>query len=224
MKKSTRNPYCCFLLASCFFLSLFCAACAPKNTGWKSSPLQIEVIATGSNALITVFAPTETGRVELLRSSGFVGKGGVTGNKQEGDGKTPLGIYSIERTFGLLNSPNKNMPYTKIKNFDVWVDDPKSRYYNQWAYDNAPDKDWNSAEGLINETEAYKYAAIIEYNTKDTVKGAGSAIFIHCSKGVPTAGCVSLPEANMRKLLQLLVHGAKIAIARSPYEMRKITQ
>lgn len=89
MKKSTRSPYCCFLLASCFFLSLFCAACAPKNTGWKSSPLQIEVIATGSNALITVFAPTETGRVELLRHRALLAKAELLATSKKATAKTP---------------------------------------------------------------------------------------------------------------------------------------
>jgi L,D-peptidoglycan transpeptidase YkuD (ErfK/YbiS/YcfS/YnhG family) len=50
---------------------------------------------------------------------------------------------------------------------------------------------------------AYDYAAVIAYNTA-RVPGRGSAIFLHVGTGGPTAGCVSLPEAELIKVLRWL--------------------
>lgn len=147
-----------------------------------------------------------------FESKGFVGKGGVGRNKKEGDGKTPTGVFTINRAFGIKNNPGSNLPYTKVGKDDYWVDDPASVHYNTWAKGSVPNRDWKSAEHLITETRAYAYAAVIEYNTNPIVKGAGSAIFLHCSKGRPTAGCVSVPEADMVRLLKFLQPGDIIAI------------
>ena len=75
---------------------------------------------------------------------------------------------------------------------------------------------------MTTETVAYKYVAVVEYNTANIVKGAGSAIFLHCSKGRPTAGCVSVSEESMVKILGLIKPGTRIAIARSDAELKSL--
>lgn len=212
-----------YTLLCCMVMSLLACACARPQPVWHSAPLQIEVVASGTEAVLAAFIPAPDGRMEVLRAQGFVGRGGVSSAKVEGDGKTPLGVFAVERAFGLADNPGARVPYTRVTALDVWVDDPASAYYNQWARGDAPDKDWTSAEKLASETVAYEYAAVIEYNTDRPVKGAGSAIFLHCVKEGPTAGCVSVPQGDMRKLLLLLRPGARIAIASSPEELRAIT-
>ena len=91
-----------------------------------------------------------------------------------------------------------------------------------------------SSEHLADYPVHYKYAAAIGYNTAAPVFGAGSAIFLHCfgpRKGISrllhlpawlrglfrcsdiaTAGCISVPEAVMVRLLRSLRPGAKIKI------------
>jgi L,D-peptidoglycan transpeptidase YkuD (ErfK/YbiS/YcfS/YnhG family) len=41
------------------------------------------------------------------------------------------------------------------------------------------------------------------------VRGRGSAIFLHVSTGHPTAGCISLPEAELIHVLRWLRPAAK---------------
>jgi L,D-peptidoglycan transpeptidase YkuD (ErfK/YbiS/YcfS/YnhG family) len=50
---------------------------------------------------------------------------------------------------------------------------------------------------------AYDYGAVIAYNTART-PGLGSAIFFHVSTGSATAGCVSLPVAELLEVLRWL--------------------
>jgi L,D-peptidoglycan transpeptidase YkuD (ErfK/YbiS/YcfS/YnhG family) len=45
---------------------------------------------------------------------------------------------------------------------------------------------------------------VIDYNTRPVVAGRGSAIFLHVNGRGATAGCVSLPEARLVRLLRWL--------------------
>jgi L,D-peptidoglycan transpeptidase YkuD (ErfK/YbiS/YcfS/YnhG family) len=59
---------------------------------------------------------------------------------------------------------------------------------------------------------AYDYAAVIAYNTARR-PGLGSAIFLHVGTGSATAGCVSLPAAELVKVLRWLRPAGHPAIA-----------
>jgi len=45
---------------------------------------------------------------------------------------------------------------------------------------------------------------VLDYNAHPVVPGRGSAIFIHEEVGKATAGCVSLPAAELVRLLRWL--------------------
>jgi L,D-peptidoglycan transpeptidase YkuD (ErfK/YbiS/YcfS/YnhG family) len=45
---------------------------------------------------------------------------------------------------------------------------------------------------------------VIAYNRHPIVPGKGSAIFLHVSSGQPTAGCVSIPVADLLRVLRAL--------------------
>jgi L,D-peptidoglycan transpeptidase YkuD (ErfK/YbiS/YcfS/YnhG family) len=174
----------------------------------------------GKNTAIVTAYELEGGVWTLrYQTKGYFGKNGVSANKREGDGSTPSGVYTFGRAFGVAADPGAATPYTKVTDDDVWVDDPKSKYYNQWAQKSYPDADWRSAEQLAKYDKAYKYAIAINYNTDPVTPGLGSAIFLHCSTGRPTAGCVSVPEDAMKFLLKF-TRGAKIAIANSPNDLQ----
>jgi L,D-peptidoglycan transpeptidase YkuD (ErfK/YbiS/YcfS/YnhG family) len=49
----------------------------------------------------------------------------------------------------------------------------------------------------------YDYGAVIAYNDART-PGLGSAIFLHVSRGTPTAGCVALPVDQLLAVLRWL--------------------
>ena len=170
-----------------------------------------------TRAALFAFARREGVWQEVFSASAFVGRAGIVAaaDKREGDGKTPAGVYALGRAFGVLDDPGSRMPYTKLRPGDCWVDDPQSRHYNTWVRADAPDKDWRSAENLVREKIAYAYALIIEYNSRPIVPGAGSAIFLHCSTGRATAGCVSVSERAMKKALAFAGPDTRIVIAPS---------
>jgi L,D-peptidoglycan transpeptidase YkuD (ErfK/YbiS/YcfS/YnhG family) len=181
------------------------------------------VLVLGSDKSSTVklyaFERTKNGWAERIRTDGFAGRNGIDRIKREGDGKTPSGVYSFGRAFGTADDPGAATPYTRLSDGDLWVDDPQSESYNKWVKNGEVDKDWASAEDLSKETSAYKYAIAINYNTAPIVKGAGSAIFLHCAAGRPTAGCIAVPEKSMMELLGFIDSGTLIAIAGSLREL-----
>ena len=70
---------------------------------------------------------------------------------------------------------------------------------------------WSSAEHLISYPTAYRYAIALNYNTACT-PGAGSAIFLHCSTGGATAGCISVSSSDMIRILKMLQGDTLIGI------------
>ena len=207
-------------------LSIFCAVLPPPAhaAADEHTSAWLDAIADGADRVITalprsktnatVRAYLRTGGGWSLRfeTAGFFGRNGISRDKREGDGTTPMGVYAFGRAFGVADDPGSTLPYTKVTDNDVWVDDPASSMYNQWADANSPSRDWKSAERLIEYTEEYKYAVSINYNTDPVIPGLGSAIFLHCSTGRPTAGCVSVPESAMIFFLAFIDEGTKIAI------------
>jgi L,D-peptidoglycan transpeptidase YkuD (ErfK/YbiS/YcfS/YnhG family) len=67
------------------------------------------------------------------------------------------------------------------------------------------------SEALWRIAPQYRYFAVVDYNTHPVVAGRGSAIFLHGAVGA-TAGCVSLPEARLVRLLRWLRPAAEPAI------------
>jgi L,D-peptidoglycan transpeptidase YkuD (ErfK/YbiS/YcfS/YnhG family) len=118
------------------------------------------------------------------------------GEKREGDGRTPSGTFGFEFLFGVEPDPGVAMPYRRVTGPSiVWDDVPSSPSYNQWV-------DGGTGEPMY-VSPVYDYGAVIAYNTART-PGLGSAIFLHVSKGAPTAGCVSLPVDRLLAVLRWL--------------------
>ncbi|MGE6378635.1 L,D-transpeptidase family protein [Peribacillus muralis] len=145
-------------------------------------------------------------RRALNKMKGVIGKNGFTTSKKEGDGKSPVGIYSFGTAFGSETKPGGlKLGYKKTNEYDYWIDDQTSQDYNKWkTYKGNPADKWKSFERMNH--ELYKYGAVIHYNTNPIVKGKGSAIFLHVWRGEtkPTAGCVAMAEKNVLGLLKWL--------------------
>jgi len=58
-----------------------------------------------------------------------------------------------------------------------------------------------ASEALWRISPQYRYFVVIDYNSHPRVAGRGSAIFLHVAVGA-TAGCVSLPERQLLRLLR----------------------
>lgn len=123
------------------------------------------------------------------------------GEKKEGDGKTPSGIYPLKMTFGYDATIGTKMPYRQALDDDVWIDDPQADDYNRWV--KKSETRAASYERMRRNDNLYKYGIVIEYNTSPVIKGNGSAIFLHIWKGesVPTAGCVAVSEEDIIKII-----------------------
>jgi L,D-peptidoglycan transpeptidase YkuD (ErfK/YbiS/YcfS/YnhG family) len=134
-----------------------------------------------------------------------VGRNGLApvGEKREEDGRTPSGVFALERGFGYEPFATK-MPYIVLAPEMIWIDDARSDRYNTLA-------EKRGGEGLSYEImrradDLYKYGIVVEYNTRAIVQGAGSAIFFHIwrSPATPTEGCIAATEPDIARMLRWL--------------------
>ena len=126
--------------------------------------------------------------------------------KQEGDGKTPAGIYKIGPAFGFDEKSVGKLDYFHINDTSICVDDMSSQHYNQ-LFDGAkvPNKDWNSGEQM-HTVPGYQIGSVVQYNMNSPTVGAGSCIFMHIWKTptTGTAGCIAMDANNLRPVLEWL--------------------
>jgi L,D-peptidoglycan transpeptidase YkuD (ErfK/YbiS/YcfS/YnhG family) len=124
----------------------------------------------------------------------------LPGEKIEGDGKSPTGIFDLGQLYTYEASVNTSLPYIQTNSEDKWIDDPNHENYNTHIRGNTTAK---SFEHLKLSSIDYKYCMVIEYNTHPVVKGKGSAIFFHLASPNydPTAGCVAIQESDMDQIL-----------------------
>ena len=133
-----------------------------------------------------------------------LGRNGVAPpwEKREGDGRTPSGLFPLRQAFGYPAALESRLPYRQLSSQDLWVDDPQSPDYNRWV------RRGETAAGSFEELQQplYRYGLVVEYNSAPAVRDLGSAIFVHVESGeaAPTAGCITLPEAALLRLLQWL--------------------
>jgi L,D-peptidoglycan transpeptidase YkuD (ErfK/YbiS/YcfS/YnhG family) len=165
------------------------------------------VAADGSKAAIYCYDKSENGVWKLNESLGYMmgyaGRNGVNTDKHEGDGCSPGGLFGLGYAFGNNPKPETGMPWRAITNDTYWIDDPNSKYYNQWV-EGTDDADWTGGEHLSENVVSYAYAVVIEYNTvPNTVAGKGSAIFFHIGSK-PTSGCVAVTQDTLLKILKWL--------------------
>ncbi len=139
---------------------------------------------------------------EDFSTAGKIGRNGL-GKEKEGDGKTPIGVFTFTSAFGILPNPGiSTMPYLQVDETHHWVDDPTSKYYNQCVSTKDVEPDWNSTEHLYKYVGSYNYSLSTSYN-KECIPYVGCAIFLHCTNAEfgPTAGCIAIPEVYMKQTL-----------------------
>jgi L,D-peptidoglycan transpeptidase YkuD (ErfK/YbiS/YcfS/YnhG family) len=84
------------------------------------------------------------------------------------------------------------------------------------------------AETLWREDHLYDLVGVLDFNLRPRVIGRGSAIFFHLAHDglQPTAGCIALRAADMRRLQHRLAARAKIVVGglRRPVTARQKLQ
>jgi L,D-peptidoglycan transpeptidase YkuD (ErfK/YbiS/YcfS/YnhG family) len=142
--------------------------------------------------------------------SSSIGGSGLSSHKVEGDGTTPIGTYSIGPVmYGIAPNPGVAYQYHRIVCGDWWDEAPSSPLYNRFVHvrcGTTPPFGGDS-EALWLVVPQYNYFAVVDYNASPIVPGRGSAIFVHETTDVPTAGCVALKTAALLTLLRWLRPG-----------------
>ncbi|TVR08086.1 MAG: L,D-transpeptidase catalytic domain protein [Salinarimonadaceae bacterium] len=152
-----------------------------------------------------------------------LGRSGPTRFKREGDGATPVGAFPL---FGIFHRPDKGprprtvLPTRPIAMRDGWCDAPRHRLYNRlvrlpfdasheemWRsddmYDLVLDIGWNRGRGRERPFAPQRGRPRAAPSPRKPLKGMGSAIFMHLARPgySPTAGCVALDGAALRRLV-----------------------
>lgn len=127
--------------------------------------------------------------------------------KHEGDGCSPVGIFTLGKIFGYHDTSGLKMPYEQVDVNDLCVDDVNSKYYNLLIDDDTINpRDYKSYERMEREDLQYEYGVWVNYNTAPQLPGMGSCIFLHIWKNPshPTSGCTAMSKENMLKLIYWL--------------------
>lgn len=148
--------------------------------------------------------------------------------KQEGDGRSPAGIFSIGTAFGdpQHQSCAKKISYLLITEDLECVDDPRSKYYNRFVQSSSIDQpDWNSSEKMQEIGPLYALGFVVEHNHNPIVPGDGSAIFFHIwrSPDQGSAGCTTMEESDLKALVEWLDSNSLPRVVQLPlseYEQR----
>lgn len=163
-------------------------------------------------------------RVVVDATPAFLGYGGLApeASRRQGTGTTPAGSFAILSGFGRAADPGTALPYRRVDRDDAWTYNPRvPATYN--LFQDAP-VSWSSygryVEMLWSYGRQYDYVAVLDYNLPDgpitrNARGvrraaepadtsAGGGIFLHVSKGEPTAGCIAIARPRMESILQWL--------------------
>lgn len=141
---------------------------------------------------------------QVMTTPGYIGKKGL-GKTQEGDAKTPVGVFHFNKAFGIAPDPGSIIPYTQVDENTYWSGDarPGMKYNEMVDIRKFPGLNKEDSEHIVDYTVHYVYCLNISYNEAGT-PGKGSAIFLHCMAPMKpyTGGCVAIPQDKMRFVLQ----------------------
>lgn len=138
-----------------------------------------------------------------------VGAAGFAATASDDNPATPTGIFSLDYAFGTEPSVAHDLNYLQVDADDWWDGDPASPGYN--THQRCAQSACAFDTSLSEELDGYSRAIVMGVNASHT-PGAGSAFFVHASDGGPSAGCVTLADAALVRLIGWLRPGAVIAI------------
>lgn len=130
--------------------------------------------------------------------------------KQEGDGRSPAGVFAIGEAFGYLPAAqvDTRLPYVQMEAGHYCMDVPDSPLYNRIVNEREA-----GTAAVAGSTEPmrldlhrdgdprYRLGLVIGHNPHNR-PGGGSCIFAHLWRhpGEATSGCTAMAEADMRRL------------------------
>ena len=148
-----------------------------------------------------------------------IGRNGIGVKCREGDAVTPSGHFLV---FDWLRQIDNwkifRSDCRSIKKTDGWCDDPDLYCYNRKV--TLPFR--GRAEMLWRDDGIYDVIGLLNYNCRPRILGRGSAIFLHLAHPDyrPTAGCLALARADMRKIQSLISRRVQVDIGIYPLRRR----
>jgi L,D-peptidoglycan transpeptidase YkuD (ErfK/YbiS/YcfS/YnhG family) len=189
----------------------------------KPAGLPLDQPTGSATQVITVVAPStasDTATVQAWNRHGatwqpatgpiaaHVGTDGLTTQPSESRSATPIGSFTLTQAFGAAGNPGTALPYLQTTPSDWWISQPGPLYNtHQRCASGCAFTQGDPNEHLYYETPSYNYGVVIDYNTANAgpiVPGAGSAFFLHVYAGIPSAGCVAIPQENLVSILRWL--------------------
>ncbi len=143
-----------------------------------------------------------------------IGKNGVTDDKKEGDGMTPIGCFPLREIFyrpDRVAKPKTGLAISEVSKDDGWCNDVNLAEYNQKVklpFPGSHEKLWREEDNL------YDLIIVVGYNDNPIISGKGSAIFIHLARPAltPTAGCIAFKKEDLLEILKDCDSNTKICI------------
>lgn len=131
------------------------------------------------------------------------GHGGISSDKREGDGVTPIGPHPLRRVYfraDRLEAPGADLPVIPLTPNDGWCDEPGDPNYNckvALPYSGRHEELWR-------DDAVYDVIVELGYNDAPAISGAGSAIFLHVATADyrPTEGCVAVALPDLLTILK----------------------
>ena len=161
--------------------------------------------------------------VASAREAGRRGAGGPI--KQEGDGRSPAGIFRLNTAFGYAAQapPGWKMPYLNLTPSVECVDDARSKFYTRVLDRASVVPDWISSEQMLRPDELYRWGIVVDHNTNPVTAGAGSCIFLHIwlGPGVETTGCTAMAREQLEGVLARLDPARKPLLVQLPLPQYK---
>lgn len=188
----------------------------------KSRKASTSTVKSSCSPTLAVRAQPTSRQRGIIRVGGItipcaLGKGGISSNKREGDGATPVATMSPlavyyrgdRRLPGLFQT---RLPKIRIRQDDGWCDAPDSPRYNRPVRTPYP----ASHEKMLRDDRLYNVCIVLDWNMQPAIRNRGSAIFMHIARpGMkPTEGCIALQPKDMSRLLPMLSRQTRIRIFR----------
>ncbi len=141
--------------------------------------------------------------------------------KQEGDGRSPAGVFALGTAFGFAKAAEASwlkLPYREITPTLECVDDPASEFYNTLTDRAAVEPDWKSSEKMREIAPQYHWGVVVDYNASPAVPRRGSCVFLHIGGdgGKGTAGCTAMREPMLKAVMRWLDPKASPVLVQLP--------
>lgn len=146
-----------------------------------------------------------------------LGRGGITIEKVEGDGKTPIGTYPLRYLLyraDRIAKPETGLAAEILTPETGWCEDSSHPDYNTRITLPHP----SVHDRMTRDDNLYDLTVIIGYNDSPPVAGKGSAIFMHLARPdfTPTAGCLGLRREDLIEVLKSCDSSSHITVLPPP--------